>query len=169
MTKSVYKQKIRLKLRFTRLLKPGERRRPPEERKFVVDSGASMYMLSKKDLSSEELDTLRRSRNPITGITASEEVQTNEEDLFVTVQILDDTPAVPSLGKLCEEHGYTLRVGPRSKTTVDQTREEHFMQNGKLRTFYSPWIVFNSDTGSSSTSPPQDSVKYIFKSRNRAK
>ena len=26
-------------------------------------------------------------------------------DLFVTVQILNDTPAVLSLGKLCEEHG----------------------------------------------------------------
>ena len=33
------------------------------ERMFVVDSGASMHMLSKKDLSSDELDTLRRSRN----------------------------------------------------------------------------------------------------------
>ena len=28
-------------------------------------------------------------------------------DLFVTVQILDDTPAVLSLGKLCEEHGFS--------------------------------------------------------------
>ena len=36
----------------------------PEERELVVDSGASMHMLSKKDLSSEELETLRRSRTP---------------------------------------------------------------------------------------------------------
>ena len=43
------------------------------------------------------------------------EVQTNDEatvyvydlELFVTVQILEDTPAVPSLGKLCEDHGYS--------------------------------------------------------------
>ena len=28
-------------------------------------------------------------------------------DLFVTVQLLEDTPAVLSLGKFCEEHGYT--------------------------------------------------------------
>ena len=42
-------------------------------------------------------------------------MQTNEEaqvyvhdlELFVTVQILDDTPAVLSLGELCEEHGKT--------------------------------------------------------------
>ena len=38
-----------------------------EEQKFVVDSRASMHMLSKKDLSSDEMDTLRRSRNPYDG------------------------------------------------------------------------------------------------------
>ena len=31
----------------------------PEEREFVVDSGASMHMMGKKELSSDELDTLR--------------------------------------------------------------------------------------------------------------
>ena len=72
---------------------------------FVVDSGSSMHTLSKKDLSSDGLDTLRRSRNPTTVVTAIGEVQTNEEaqvyvqdiDLFVTVQILEETPAVLSL------------------------------------------------------------------------
>ena len=43
---------------------------------FVVDSEASMHMLSKKDLSSDELDTLTRSRNPTTVMTANGEVQT---------------------------------------------------------------------------------------------
>ena len=42
---------------------------------FVVDSGASMHILSKKDLSSDEIDTLRRSR---TVVTANGEVKTNE-------------------------------------------------------------------------------------------
>ena len=87
----------------------------PEERELVVEFGASMHMLSKKDLSSDELESLRRSRNPTTVVTANGEVQTDEEaqenvndlDLFLTVQILGDTPAVLSLGKLCEEHGYT--------------------------------------------------------------
>ena len=87
-----------------------------EEREFVVDSRASMHMLSRRDLNSAELDTVRVSRNPTTVITANGEVQMNEEatvyfydlDLFVTVQILDDTLAVLSLGKLCEDHGYFL-------------------------------------------------------------
>ena len=60
-----------------------------------------MHILSKKDLNSHEMDTLRRSRTPTTVVTANGEVQTNEEaqvyvqdlDLFVTVQLLEETPA----------------------------------------------------------------------------
>ena len=65
-----------------------------------------MHMTSKKELSSDELDTLRRSRNPTVVLTANGEVHTNEEahvhvqDLnpFVTMQSLEGTPAVLSLG-----------------------------------------------------------------------
>ena len=42
-----------------------------EERELVVDSRASMHMLSKKVLSSDEMETLRRSRNPTTAVTAN--------------------------------------------------------------------------------------------------
>ena len=42
----------------------------PEERKFVVDSGAGMHMVSKKDLNSADLETLRTSRSPTTMMTA---------------------------------------------------------------------------------------------------
>ena len=71
-----------------------------------------MHMLIRKDLNSAELETVRVCRNPTTVVTGNWEVQTNEEatvyvygsDLF-TVQFLQDTPAVPSHGKLCEDHG----------------------------------------------------------------
>ena len=43
----------------------------PEEREFVVDSGASMHMVSKKDLNSAELETMRTSRSPTTVMTAN--------------------------------------------------------------------------------------------------
>ena len=74
-----------------------------------------MHMLSSKALSSEELETLRRSSTSTTVVTANGEVQTNEDalvyvdglDLFVAVQLLEDTLAVLSLGKFCEEHGKT--------------------------------------------------------------
>ena len=87
----------------------------PEAREFVVDSGASMHMNSKKDLNSAELETVTTSRNPTTVITANGEVQTHEEatfyvkelDSFLTMKVLEDTPAVLSLRKLCDEHGYS--------------------------------------------------------------
>ena len=88
-----------------------------------------------------ELETLRRSRNPTTVVTAHCEVQTNEEarvyvhdlDLLVTGQILEDTPKVLPLGKLCEEHGKTYewasgekpRWTKQGKTTLCKT--EHFV------------------------------------------
>ena len=84
-----------------------------EEREFAVDSGASMHMISKKDLSNAEMDTLTKSCSPTKFITANEEVQTHEEatmyvkelDIVLTMKILDNTPAVLSLGKLCDENG----------------------------------------------------------------
>ena len=87
----------------------------PEEREFVVDSGASMHMISKKDLSDAEMDTLTTSRSPTTVITANGEAQTHEEaqvyfkelDFFLTMKVREDTLAVLSLGKLCDEHGYS--------------------------------------------------------------
>ena len=84
-----------------------------EERKFVVDSGASMHMISKKDLSDAEMDTLMKSCSPTIVITANGDVQTHEEatvyvkelENFLTMQVLEDTPAVLSkLGKLCDEN-----------------------------------------------------------------
>ena len=86
----------------------------PEEREIVVDSGASMHMISKKDLNAE-MDTLTKSCSPTIVITANGEVQTHEEaivyvkelDIFLTMKVLENTPAVLSLGKLCDENGYS--------------------------------------------------------------
>ena len=50
-----------------------------EEREFVVDSGASMHMISKKDLSDAEMDILTKSCSLTIVITANGEVQTHEE------------------------------------------------------------------------------------------
>ena len=56
---------------------PAVSTKEPEERVFVVDSGASMHMVSKKDLHSAELETMRTSRSPTT--VANGEVQTRED------------------------------------------------------------------------------------------
>ena len=74
-----------------------------------------MHMISKKDLSNVEMDTLTKSCGPTIVITANGEVQTHEEaivhdkelDIFLTMKVLENTPAVLSLGKLCDENGYS--------------------------------------------------------------
>ena len=92
-----------------------------------------MHMLSRKDLNSAELETVRAS--PATVITANGEVQTNKEatvyvydlDLFVTVQILEDTPSVLSLGKLCDDQdqGYSCEWTSGPKPHHPKTTELH--------------------------------------------
>ena len=72
-----------------------------------------MHMIIKNDLNSAELETLTTSRSPMTVFTANGEVHTNEEATvyvrelkkFLTMKVLQNTPAVLSLGKLCDEHG----------------------------------------------------------------
>ena len=74
-----------------------------------------MHMISKKDLNSAEMDTLTKSCSPTIVTTANGEVQTHEEatvyvkelEIFLTMKVLDNTPAVLSLGKLCDENGYS--------------------------------------------------------------
>ena len=74
-----------------------------------------MHMISKKDLSNAEMHTLTKSCSPTIVKTANGEVQTHEEAIvyvkelktFLTMKVLDNTPAVLSLGKLCDENGYS--------------------------------------------------------------
>ena len=96
-----------------------------------------MQMLSKKEISAEELWTVKRSRTPTVVLTANGEVHTHEEvqvfvhDLnqFVTVQSLEETPAPLSLGKLCKDHGYSYewvsghepRLTKNGKSTICKT------------------------------------------------
>ena len=74
-----------------------------------------MPMISKKDLSDAEVDTLTKSCSPTIVTTANGEVQTHQEasvyvkelNIFLTMKVLENTPAVLSLGKVCDENGYS--------------------------------------------------------------
>ena len=142
----------------------------PEEREFVVDSGSIMHMVRKKDLNSAELETMRKSRSPTTVMTANGEVQTREEatvyvkhlDLFVKVMLLEETPAVLSLGKLCEDHGYAYHWTSGQKP--------HLIRNGRridcnISNFV-PFVVLGLSTSSSTkptpTSPSSSSQDSVF-------
>ena len=123
--------------------------REPEEREFVVDSGASMHMISKKDLSDAEMDLLTKSCNPTIVITAKGEVQTHEEatvyvkelDIFLTMKVLENTPAVLSLGKLCDENGYSYEWIKWSNTTSHQRRDSDNLQYGEFRSYRGSRLV----------------------------
>ena len=75
-----------------------------------------MHMISKKDLGDAEMDTLTKSCSPTIVITPNGEVQTHEEatvyvkelENILTMKVLENTPAVLSLGKLYDENGYSF-------------------------------------------------------------
>ena len=134
----------------------------PEEREFVVDSGASMHMFSKKDLNSAEMDTLTKSCSHTIVITANGEVLTHEEatvyvkelDIFLTMKVLENTPAVLSLGKLCDENG--------SSYEWINGQKPHLIENGiriqcKTENFV-PIVVPGLASSSSSSSHPSTSM-----------
>ena len=114
-------------------------------------------MVSKKDLNSAELATMRTSRSLTTVMTANGEVQIREEatvyvkglDIFVKVMFLEETPAVLSLGRLCEDHGYTYHWTSGQKP--------HLIRNGKridCKISNSvPFVVLGLSASSSSTTP----------------
>ena len=116
-----------------------------------------MHMVSKRDLCSAELETMRTSRSPTTVMTANGEVQTKEEatvyvkqlDLFVKVMLLEETPAVFTLGKLCEDHGYTYHWFSGQRP--------HLIRNGKRLdcniSNFVPYVVPSFSVSSSSTTP----------------
>ena len=121
-----------------------------------------MHMISKKGVTSAEMDTLTKSCSPTIVITASGEVQTHEEatvyvkelDIFLTMKVLEDTPAVLSLGKLCDENGYSYEWINGQKP--------HLIKNGiriqcNTETFV-PIVVPGSSTSSSSSLPSSTSV-----------
>ena len=155
---------------------PAASTKESEEREFAVDSGGSMHMVSKRDFNSAELETMRTSRSPTTVMTANGEMQTIEEatvydkqlDLFVKVMLLEETPAVLSLGKLCEDHGYTYHWISGQKP--------HLISNGKRIdcniSNYVPIVVpglsaSSSSTTPSSTSPSSSSQVSVFDVNNR--
>ena len=141
----------------------------PEDREFVVDSGASMHMVSRKDFSSAELDTVKVSKSPTTVVTANGEVLTKEEatvyvnelDLFVKEMLLEDTPAVLSLGKLCEDHEYNYHWTSDQRPQLIKNGRRIECNTAKYVPFVVPGLSTSPSSSSSPTSPtsiPQEAV-----------
>ena len=116
-----------------------------------------MHMISKKDLNSAEMDTLTKSCSPTIVITANGEVQTYEEatvyvkelDIFMTMKVLENTPAALSPGKLCDEHGYSYEWinGQKPHLIKNDIRVQCNTEN------FVPIVVLGLSTSSSSSLP----------------
>ena len=113
-------------------------------------------------MNSAELETVTTSRSPTTVITANGEVQTHEEatvyvkelDIFLTMKVLENTPAVLSLGKLFDENGYSYEWINGQKP--------HLIKNGiriqcNTENFV-PIVVSGLSSSSSSSSHPSTSM-----------
>ena len=96
-----------------------------------------------------KLDTLTKSCSPTMVITANGEVQTHEEatvyvkelDIFLTVKVLDNTPAVLSLGKLCDENGYSYEWINGQKPHLIKDGDSDNLQYGELRSYCGSRLV----------------------------
>ena len=95
------------------------------------------------------MDTLTKSCSPTIVITANGEVQTHEEatvyvkelDIFLTIKVLEDTPAVLSLRKLCDEHGYSYEWINGQKPHLIFKRYSDTVQHGELRSDRGSWFI----------------------------
>ena len=82
-------------------------------------------------------------------LTATGEVQTHEEatvcvkelEKFLTMKVLEDTPAVLSLGKRRDEHGYSYEWINWSKTTSHSKRYSDTVQHREHRSDRGSWFI----------------------------
>ena len=142
-------------------------------------------MAGEKDLNFDELETVTTSKSPTTVIADNGEVQTNEEatvyvremGIFLTMKVLEDTPAVLSRGKLCDENGcsYEWINGQKPHLIKDGIRiicnTENFVpivvpglsssSSGSSSALRTPMKQESHSSSSSSSSPSSTTVDEI--------
>ena len=121
-----------------------------------------MHMISKKDLSNAEMDTLTKSCSPAMVIAANGEVQTHEEaivyvkelDIFLTMKVLENTPAVLSLGQLCDENEYSYEWINGQKPHLIKDGIRIICNTENFVPIVVPGLTSSSSTSSSSSRTP---------------
>ena len=109
-----------------------------------------MHMISIKDLSDAEMDTLTKSCSPTIVITANGEVQTHEEaivyvkelDIFLTMKVLDNTSQ-----QYCRSESFAMKTG--IPTNGSMVKKPHLIKDGiriicnteKLRSYHGSRLV----------------------------
>ena len=91
-------------------------------------------------------------------------------DLFVTVQLLEETPAVLSLGKLCKDHGYYYERVSGQEPRLIKKGKSIICKTDNFLPLVVPGLSVHSESSSSSTTPSQESLgpEASLASANRA-
>ena len=108
------------------------------------------------------MDTLTKSCSPTIVITANGEVQTHEEaivyvkelEIFLTMKVLENTPAVLSLGKFCDENGYLYEWINGQKPHLIKDGIRIICNTENLVPIVVPGLTSSSSTSSSSFRTP---------------
>ena len=93
--------------------------------------------------------------------TQKEEAQVFLHDLgvFITVQLFAETPAVLSLGKLCEEHGHSYEWASGQKPHHTQQGKYNLCRTENFVPLIVPGLSTNLESSSSSASLLQESLR----------
>ena len=110
----------------------------------------------------EDPETRRRWWPQMVKCKWNEEAQVFGHDLglFVTVQLLEETPAVLSLGKLCSEHGYFYEWVNGQKPHLTTDGRVFTCKTDNSVPLVVPGLSSSSSSSSSSTSKPKDQSNY---------
>ena len=116
---------------------PVTSKKPEEPRIWSRFRSIDAHGEPQKNEAQKSYGTVKRSRAPTVVLTANGEVHTHEEaqvfvhdfNQFVTVQPLEETLAVLSLGKLCKDHGYSYEWVSGQEPRLSQKLEKHYLQD----------------------------------------
>ena len=74
--------------------------------------------------------------------SVSDACHVQELGTFLTMNVLEDTPAVLSLGKLCDEHGYSYDwINGQKPHLIKKKRYSDTVQYGELRSDRGSWFI----------------------------
>ena len=78
---------------------------------------------------------------------------------FVTVQLLEDTLAVLSLGNLCKDHGYSCEWVSGQEPRLTKNGKSPICKTGNFVSLVVPGLSVNSGSNSFSMTHPQESLE----------
>ena len=108
------------------------------------------------------MDTLTKSCSLTIVITAN--VHVKELDIFLTMKVLENTPAVLSFGKLCDENGYSYEWINGQKPHLIKDGIRIICNTENFVPIVVPGLTSSSSTSSSSSRTPikQESHSFFF-------